>query len=111
MSINQRNVATALDNFFNTGGALPPGFLPIFGLTGSNLGNALSQLSGEAATGGQQVAFQMGNQFLGMMLDPFVDGRNGAAGSAGPRSRLHRSAKPSPTKSPSPTPRCSRRRQ
>ena len=84
LSINQRNVASALDNFFNNGGALPPGFLPIFGLTGSNLGNALSQLSGEAATGGQQVAFQMGNQFLGMMLDPFVDGRNGAAGLGGP---------------------------
>ena len=84
LSINQRNVATALDNFFNSGGALPPGFLPIFGLTGSNLGNALSQLSGEAATGGQQSAFQMGNQFLGMMLDPFVDGRNGAAGVGGP---------------------------
>ena len=26
----------------------------------------------------------MGNQFLGMMLDPFVDGRNGAAGLGGP---------------------------
>ena len=60
LSINQRNVASALDNFFNNGGALPPGFLPIFGLTGSNLGNALSQLSGEAATGGQQVALPDG---------------------------------------------------
>jgi outer membrane autotransporter protein len=84
LSINQRNVATALDNFFNNGGTLPPGFVSIFGLTGSNLGNALTQLSGEAATGGQQVGFQMGNQFLGMMLDPFVDGRNGAAGLGGP---------------------------
>jgi outer membrane autotransporter protein len=56
----------------------------VFGLTGSNLGNALSQLSGEAATGGQQGAFQMGNQFLGLMLDPFVDGRNGAAGLGAP---------------------------
>ena len=27
LSINQRNVASALDNFFNNGGALPPGFL------------------------------------------------------------------------------------
>jgi len=78
------NVATALDNFFNSGGALPPGFVSVFGLTGSNLGNALSQLSGEAATGGQQGAFQMGNQFLGLMLDPFVDGRNGAAGLGAP---------------------------
>ena len=56
----------------------------MFGLTGGNLGNALSQLSGEAATGGQQVAFQMTNQFLGLMLDPFVDGRTGAAGLSGP---------------------------
>jgi outer membrane autotransporter protein len=84
LSENQRNVATALDNFFNSGGALPPGFVSVFGLTGSNLGNALSQLSGEAATGGQQGAFQMGNQFLGLMLDPFVDGRNGAAGLGAP---------------------------
>jgi hypothetical protein len=29
----------------------------VFGLTGGNLGNALSLLSGEAATGGQQVGF------------------------------------------------------
>jgi autotransporter-associated beta strand protein/T5SS/PEP-CTERM-associated repeat protein len=84
LSTNQRNVAGSLNTFFNNGGALPPGFLPIFGLTGSNLANALSQLSGEAATGGQQVAFQMTNQFLGLMLDPFVDGRTGAAGLSGP---------------------------
>jgi autotransporter-associated beta strand protein/T5SS/PEP-CTERM-associated repeat protein len=84
LSANQRNVATALDNFFNSGGTLPPGFVSVFGLTGSNLGNALSQLSGEPATGAQQGAFQIGNQFLGLMLDPFVDGRNGAAGGGGP---------------------------
>jgi outer membrane autotransporter protein len=84
LSQNQRNVAGALNGFFNNGGTLPPGFLGVFGLTGGNLGNALSQLSGEAATGGQQSAFQMGNQFLGLMLDPFVDGRNSAAGLGGP---------------------------
>ena len=84
LSTNQRNVAGSLNTFFNNGGTLPPGFLPIFGLTGGNLGNALSQLSGEAATGGQQVAFQMTNQFLGLMLDPFVDGRSGTTGAAGP---------------------------
>ena len=84
LSINQRNVATALNNFFNNGGALPPNFVTIFGLTGANLRNALSQLSGEAATGGQQVAFQLTNQFLGLMLDPFVDGRSGVAGAGGP---------------------------
>src|SRR5215472_15071658 len=83
-SINQCNVANALNAFFNNGGALPPAFVNIFGLTGVNLGNALSQLSGEAATGAQQAAFQLTNQFLGIMLDPFVDGGSGAAGSGGP---------------------------
>jgi outer membrane autotransporter protein len=84
LSENQRNVATALDNFFNAGGALPPGFVSVFGLTGGNLANALSQLSGEAATGAQQAGFQMSNQFLSLMLDPFVDGRSGVAGASGP---------------------------
>jgi autotransporter-associated beta strand protein len=83
-SINQCNVANALNAFFNNGGALPPAFVNIFGLTGVNLGNALSQLSGEAATGAQQAAFQLTNQFLGIMLDPFVDGRSGVAGAGGP---------------------------
>jgi outer membrane autotransporter protein len=81
-SVNQCNVANALNAFFNNGGALPPAFVTIFGLTGANLGNALTLLSGEAATGGQQAAFQLTNQFLGIMLDPFVDGRSGVGGGA-----------------------------
>jgi hypothetical protein len=52
----------------------------IFGLTGANLANALSQLSGEAATGAQKVGFQLTDQFLNVMLDPFVDGRSGVGG-------------------------------
>ena len=84
LSGNQFNVANSLNNFFNTGGTLPPGFVTIFGLTGANLGNALTQLSGEAATGAQQAGFQMGSQFLNLMLDPFVDGRSGVAGTSGP---------------------------
>ena len=80
---NQQNVANAINNFFNNGGALPANFLPIFNLTGGNLANALTLLSGEAATGGQQAAFQLTNQFLGIMLDPFVDGRSGSAGTGG----------------------------
>lgn len=74
---NQQNVANALDTYFNSGGSLPPGFVTIFGLTGSNLSNALTQLSGEAATGAQQGAFQMMGLFLDRMTDPFVDGRGG----------------------------------
>jgi autotransporter-associated beta strand protein len=76
---NQFNVGHAIDNFFNNGGALPLAFTSLFNLTGNNLTAALDQLSGEPATGAQKVAFQMTDQFLGMMLDPFVDGRCGIA--------------------------------
>ena len=82
VSGSQPNIAVTLNDFFNGGGALPPAFLPVFGLTGGSLGNALSQLSGEAATGARQSAFQFGGQFLNLMLDPFVDGRGGAGGPA-----------------------------
>jgi autotransporter-associated beta strand protein len=84
LSVNQLNVANALNGFFNNGGALPPNFVNVFGLTGGNLATALSQLSGETATGSQQVGFQLTNQFLSLMLDPFVDGRSGIAGAGGP---------------------------
>jgi outer membrane autotransporter protein len=56
----------------------------LYGLTGSNLTNALDQLSGEAATGAQKVGFQMESQFLNLMLDPFVDGRSGVGGADHP---------------------------
>jgi autotransporter-associated beta strand protein len=79
-NVNQCNVANALNGFFNNGGTLPGAFVSIFGLTGANLANALTLLSGEAATGGQQAAFQLTNQVLGIMLDPFVDGRNAFGG-------------------------------
>jgi uncharacterized protein with beta-barrel porin domain len=81
---NASNVATSINNFFNSGGTLPPDFGNLFFLTGGNLSNALSQLSGEAATGAQQPAFQLMNQFLGLMLDPFVDGRSGVGGADHP---------------------------
>ncbi len=74
---NQQHVSDALNTYFNNGGSLPSGFVTIFGLTGSNLSSALSQLSGEAATGGQQGAFEMMSMFLDRMTDPFVDGRGG----------------------------------
>ncbi|WP_264052795.1 autotransporter domain-containing protein [Rhodopseudomonas palustris] len=75
LNLNQRRVANSLNNYFNAGGSLPPAFVGLFGLTGSQLGTALSQLSGEAATGAQQSAFQMGTAFLGLMTDPLVEGR------------------------------------
>ncbi len=73
---NQVNVATAINGFFNNGGGvLPPNFASLFGLTGTNLATALSQLSGEAATAAQYGAFQLGNLFFSLMLDPLVYGR------------------------------------
>jgi uncharacterized protein with beta-barrel porin domain len=84
LSFNQFNVANSLNNFFNNGGTLPPSFVGIFGLTGANLASGLSQLSGEAATGAQKVGFQLTDQFLTLMLDPFVDGRSGVGGADHP---------------------------
>jgi uncharacterized protein YhjY with autotransporter beta-barrel domain len=80
---NQNSVANALNNFFNNGGTLTPGFVSVFGLNGADQANALTLLSGEAATGAQQGAFQLMTQFLGIMLDPFVDGRGGFGGAGG----------------------------
>lgn len=77
---NHQNAAGTIDNIFNNGGALPGSFASIFSLTGDSLAHALSQLSGEAATGAQQGAFQLGSQFLNLMLDPSADGRGGSAG-------------------------------
>jgi autotransporter-associated beta strand protein len=75
---NQQNAAHAINNFTNGGGTLPSGFEGIFGLTGDTLTKALTQLSGEAATGAPRVAFQLTNEFLDLMLDPFVNGRSNA---------------------------------
>jgi uncharacterized protein with beta-barrel porin domain len=70
---NQKAVAGALSAF---GPNLP--FLASFaGQSDAQLRYSLDQLSGEAATGAQQGAFQFTGQFLGLMLDPFVSGRGG----------------------------------
>ena len=80
---NQQNVANGLNNAFNTGGALPPNFFDIFALSGPALGNALTQLDGEAATGAEKSAFQLMNEFLDLMLDPWVGGGGGNMGGGG----------------------------
>lgn len=74
---NQKAVAGALSAF---GPNLP--FLASFaGQSDAQLRYSLDQLSGEAATGARQGAFQFTGQFLGLMLDPFVSGR-GTLGNA-----------------------------
>jgi fibronectin-binding autotransporter adhesin len=80
---NQRNVADALDNAFNNGASLPPGFASVLGSTESNLGNALTQLSGEAATGARQSDFLFGDMFLSLLLDPYIENRGGGLAQAG----------------------------
>jgi autotransporter-associated beta strand protein len=84
LNINEQNVATALNNYFNGGGVLPPAFLSIIGLSGSSLQNALTQLDGEDGTGAEHSAFQLMSEFMGLMLDPFVYGRGGPASGGGP---------------------------
>ena len=80
---NAESGAKAINGYFNSGGALPANYLPLFGLTGSSLANALMQLSGEAATGAQQSAFRLTNLYLALMLDPLVYG-GGASGGGAP---------------------------
>jgi T5SS/PEP-CTERM-associated repeat protein len=83
LSGNQCNTAGALNNFFNNGGTLPQSFADVFSLTGTALSNALSHLDGEVATGAERAAFQLTNQFLSVMLDPFVYGRSGGFAGGG----------------------------
>jgi uncharacterized protein with beta-barrel porin domain len=76
---NQKNVAGAVDNALLAGVSPSTAFGSIFGLTGNNLLNGLTQMSGETATGSQQTTFNAMTQFMGLMTDPFTAGRaNGA---------------------------------
>jgi len=65
---NQQHVANALTTFFNTTGGIPAVY-------GTLTPAGLTQTSGEAATGVQQTTFNAMNQFLGVLSDPFADGR------------------------------------
>lgn len=71
-SANACGVASSIKGFFDNGGALPPQFQQLFGLTGGALPASLSLLSGEVATGTQGAVFRLGDQFLNVMLDAFV---------------------------------------
>ncbi len=80
---NQQSVADGISKSFNSAGSLPPGFASLFNLTGPALAVPLTQLDGEAATGAERAVFQLTNEFLELMLDPFVNGRGDSSGSAG----------------------------
>jgi hypothetical protein len=76
LNINQSNVANTLVNYFNTTGGIPAAF-------GTLTASGLTQVDGEAATGAARGTFQMMDQFLTLMLDPFVDGRSGTGWPSG----------------------------
>lgn len=78
--LNAVNVAITIDNFINGGGTLPAGFQNIFNLSPSQLVNALLQIDGEVGTGAEKAAFRLLDQFLELMLDPFVYGPSSDAG-------------------------------
>ena len=81
LPVNQQGIATRLNGFFNSGGALPSAFLNLYGLTGSGLTNGLAQASGESSTGSQQTTFTAMSQFLNLLTDPFT-GRGGGINGA-----------------------------
>ena len=73
LNVNQKNVATTLQNFFNANGFLQGEF--------TGLGpNGLTQASGEPATGAQQTTFNAMNLFLGLLTDVYSAGRSGTPG-------------------------------
>ena len=76
MNTNQRNVAATLVNYFNTTGGIPTKF-------GTLTFSGLTQVDGEDATGAERGGFELTNEFLGLMLDPFVYGRGGPASGGG----------------------------
>jgi uncharacterized protein with beta-barrel porin domain len=84
LSINQQNVGNAINAFINSGGTLPAGFQNLFNLSPQQLAQALTQLEGQNnAGGGQQAAFQLMNEYLLLMTNPFDSDRAGFGGAVG----------------------------
>ncbi|CEJ10523.1 Extracellular serine protease precursor [bacterium YEK0313] len=69
LTVNQAHVARALVNSFNTAGGIPLVF-------GALTPTGLSGASGEAATGIQAATIGVMSRFLGLMTDPYSNGRN-----------------------------------
>lgn len=80
-NINQRNVAAGIDNALTAGANPPSAFNALLGASGPTLNNALTQASGEHATGIQQTSFDAMDSFLATLLDPFSHLGNTPAGS------------------------------
>lgn len=68
LTANQSNVASAINNSFNTGNSLPGNMAGLFNQSGQTLAASLNSLSGEAQSGAQVAAFGYGNLFLNTVL-------------------------------------------
>lgn len=77
---NQRAVSNAIDPAANAGGPIGAGLVTLLNLPGAALPGALSQVSGEVATGMQQSGVRAMDLFLGVMLNPFLHGRGQTGG-------------------------------
>jgi autotransporter-associated beta strand protein len=84
LGANQQTGANAINTVFNNGGTLPAGFFNLFQLSGASLNNALTQISGETATGSQQTTFNAMTQFMGLLTDPFMNRGGGSGGATSP---------------------------
>jgi outer membrane autotransporter protein len=74
---NQAGVAGGINTAVESGATPPAGFDALLNMVGAKLTNALSQISGQPATGGASAGSQMMNSFLTLLLNPF----GGAPGS------------------------------
>jgi uncharacterized protein with beta-barrel porin domain len=74
---NQQNVLNGLNNALIAGDVIPANFQNLANLPAPVLLNALTQLSGDDATGAQKSAFQLMQDFLNLLLDPTADGQGG----------------------------------
>jgi uncharacterized protein with beta-barrel porin domain len=81
---NVQNVANAIDQFIIGGGTPPAGFQNLFNYTPAQLGNALTQLEGQPATGAQTSAFQLMTDFMNLLSDPSSAGGGSPTGGGAP---------------------------
>ena len=83
LNVNQSNVAGSLSAYFLNGGSLPPGFGTLFGLTGDQLRNGLSQVSGEAGAASAQGGMAATSQFINAIFDQLSHKDSGSGGATG----------------------------
>ena len=81
---NAQNAAGAINSFILAGSTLPSGFQNLANLSGPVLNAAVNQLAGQAGGSFVPSGFMAGDMFLNMVLNPFVEGRDGAQQGFGP---------------------------